>query len=29
MIRTSHHDAVHCTYVDPAGLAVDLWGLRS
>ena len=23
------HDAVHCSYVDPAGLAVDLWGLRS
>lgn len=21
--------AVHCTYVDPAGLAVDFWGLRS
>jgi len=21
-------DAVHCTYVDPVGLAVDFWGLR-
>ena len=21
--------AVHCTYVDPVGLAVDFWGLRS
>jgi hypothetical protein len=25
----TRHDAVHCGYVDPAGLAVDFWGLRS
>ena len=25
----TRHDAVHCTYVDPVGLAVDFWGLRS
>lgn len=26
--KTTHPSAVHCSYVDPAGLFVDLWGLR-
>jgi hypothetical protein len=27
--NADRQDATHCTYVDPAGLAVDFWGLRS
>lgn len=27
--NANREDATHCTYVDPVGLAVDFWGLRS